>query len=245
MLIPLFWSCSSTQQGAQGEEGLETSEEEEAANVEGGDYNYGEEGGDDYSADYGAEGGDNYAAEGDNYGDNYAAEGGNYGDNYATEGGTNGEDVNSAEDEFADGAFNGGNGAYNTYGGNTSYGDQTASTGGEGINNAEDETLAGMEATPTSYEGTAATDTSIPGATPATAPATYTPGGMVKYVLPGGADLYNSPNSGSVVGRLEQGDHPLVWEENQWARTSDGLYIPSANLTIEAVGRAKKPSSWQ
>ena len=34
-------------------------------------------------------------------------------------------------------------------------------------------------------------------------------GGVVMYVLPGGAPIYDMP-SGKVVGKLEQGDHPLV-----------------------------------
>ena len=34
-------------------------------------------------------------------------------------------------------------------------------------------------------------------------------GGVVMYVLPGGAPIYDQP-SGKVVGNLEQGDHPLV-----------------------------------
>jgi hypothetical protein len=35
-------------------------------------------------------------------------------------------------------------------------------------------------------------------------------GGIVMYVLPGGAPVYDQP-AGTVVGQLEQGDHPLVW----------------------------------
>lgn len=41
----------------------------------------------------------------------------------------------------------------------------------------------------------------------------YQAGGMVFYVLPGGAPIYDQPG-GSIIGNLEQGDHPLVWFGN-------------------------------
>lgn len=88
-------------------------------------------------------------------------------------------------------------------------------------------------------------DDSAPGnAVPAAvAPAPMT-GGRVHYVMKGGASAYDRP-SGQVVKSLEQGDHPLVTAEGEWARTSDGAYIQNSSLTSRPVSRAKSPKAWR
>lgn len=68
--------------------------------------------------------------------------------------------------------------------------------------------------------------------------------GVVRYVTPGGSKLYNRPN-GEILRNLEQGDHPLVNEEGEWSRTSDGYYVPSASLTAAPIPRFKQPKSWR
>ena len=67
--------------------------------------------------------------------------------------------------------------------------------------------------------------------------------GVVRYVL-SSSSLYSSPG-GSTVAGLVKGDHPLVSEEGEWSRTSDGYYIPSKDLTPMPVGRTKRQSVWQ
>jgi hypothetical protein len=69
-------------------------------------------------------------------------------------------------------------------------------------------------------------------------------GGVVRYVLPGGSKLYDNPN-GTALRNLEQGDHPLVNEEGEWSRTSDGYYVPTASLTAAPIGRLKQPKEWR
>ncbi|MDQ3235817.1 MAG: hypothetical protein M3Q07_28750 [Pseudobdellovibrionaceae bacterium] len=71
-----------------------------------------------------------------------------------------------------------------------------------------------------------------------------TTGGVVRYVTPGGSKLYDKPN-GSTLRNLEQGDHPLVNDEGEWARTSDGYYVPLASLTAAPIARLKQPKEWR
>ncbi len=69
-------------------------------------------------------------------------------------------------------------------------------------------------------------------------------GGVVRYVSPGGSKLYDKPN-GDTLRSLEQGDHPLVNEEGEWSRTSDGYYVPAASLTSSPIPRAKQAKDWR
>ena len=73
--------------------------------------------------------------------------------------------------------------------------------------------------------------------------ATYTPGGRVKYVT-SSSTVYSDKGS-APSGQLEQGDHPLVFEEGEWSRTADGQYIDAASLTDAPVGRYELPAVWQ
>lgn len=62
------------------------------------------------------------------------------------------------------------------------------------------------------------------------------PGGRVRYVKEGGAQVMNAPN-GQPVGNLEQGEHPVTWEENGWFRVSNGWYIPKDAMSEKGVPR--------
>ncbi len=73
---------------------------------------------------------------------------------------------------------------------------------------------------------------------------TVSTNGKVRYVMAGGTKLYEKPQ-GTIVKSLEQGDHPLVSEDGEWARTSDGFYVPSSSLTSDPVGRFKTRQDWQ
>lgn len=69
-----------------------------------------------------------------------------------------------------------------------------------------------------------------------------TTGGMVKYVLDS-TSLYDQPQ-GSSVRSLEKGDHPLIVQEGDWDKTSDGLYISNQELTRKPVARIRARSAW-
>lgn len=88
-----------------------------------------------------------------------------------------------------------------------------------------------------------ATQTAMPEAAPAPAAAAATAespiaGGRVRYVREGGVQVMNAPN-GSAVLTLDQGEHPLTWEENGWLRITNGMYVPADALSDKGVPRAK------
>lgn len=184
-----------------------------------------------------------------NFGNN-TGNGGNQGD---------GEGLNNAaEEEFANNAEGGnlGNG-----GGNNLFGSNNKGSGNNlgqgnnnnlGLNQGEDALVnnaeTDLEPAPDVNQG--ATDLAVSnGAEESLAPtsrneATVSGSGRVRYVMAGGTKMYEKPQ-GQVIKSLEQGDHPLVSEEGEWARTSDGFYIPSGSLTAQPVGRNKIPQNWQ
>jgi len=95
-----------------------------------------------------------------------------------------------------------------------------------------------LEPAPDSVLAPVAENPTAPGAGGATT------GGVVRYVTPGGSKLYDKPN-GATLRDLEQGDHPLVNEEGEWSRTSDGYYVPAASLTAAPIARLKQPKDWR
>lgn len=119
---------------------------------------------------------------------------------------------------------------------------QTEAGAGEGINNAVLNEFAQSEAA-----AAPATDTGVaePIEEAAASSASYTPGGRVLYVLPGGTQSFSAKEGGAPMNFLNQGEHPLVFEEGEWARTHDGAFIPKTSLTTSPVGRNKPPSVWQ
>ena len=118
---------------------------------------------------------------------------------------------------------------------------------GEAVNNStepefEATSVAEQPAIDTGTEA-AVDEAAAPQENPA-AEATYTPGGIVKYAT-SSVPLFSAKENGQIVGEIHRGDHPLVFEDGGWARTSDGAYLPSHTLTNEPVGRIEPPAVWQ
>lgn len=82
----------------------------------------------------------------------------------------------------------------------------------------------------------------------ASAPAAATaespiPGGRVRYVREGGIQVMNAPN-GTPVLTLDQGEHPVTWEENGWLRITNGMYVPADAMSDKGVPRSTSSGSW-
>ena len=67
--------------------------------------------------------------------------------------------------------------------------------------------------------------------------------GRVRYVKEGGVQIKNAPN-GSAIMNLEQGDHPVTWEENGLLKVADGLYVPADGMSDKGVGRSRGARVW-
>jgi hypothetical protein len=93
----------------------------------------------------------------------------------------------------------------------------------------------------------AAATAAAPGPEPAAASAGDTapiPGGRVRYVPEGGVQVVSAPNGDPVV-TLNQGDHPLTWEESGWLKLANGMYVPSGSLSDKGVPRPYTGNSFQ
>ena len=75
---------------------------------------------------------------------------------------------------------------------------------------------------------------------PNTSPVT---GGRVRYAKSGGTQVVDAPG-GSPVATLEQGDHPVTWEENGWFKLGTGLYVSSDALSTNGVPRPNTGAPW-
>lgn len=100
-----------------------------------------------------------------------------------------------------------------------------------------DNAAMGSDLAPQSTE--AATDTA------AQTPVGPTTAPIVKYVPGTGADIYTQAGGTEIVGKFNQGDHPLVWDNGEWARLSDGKFVQNSALTTNPVPRPKRPAQWQ
>lgn len=80
---------------------------------------------------------------------------------------------------------------------------------------------------------------------PVTAAASPTDRGIVKYVRSSGLSIVDQPGSTTVSGTLDQGDHPVVWENGEWARLSNGKYVSSKGLSEKGVGRVRGTNPWR
>jgi hypothetical protein len=69
------------------------------------------------------------------------------------------------------------------------------------------------------------------------------PGGRVRYVVEGGAQVTNGPG-GSIVLTLAQGEHPVTWEENGFFKMAEGYYIAQESLSESGVGRPVNSARW-
>lgn len=226
------------------EDPVQPSENEEAVNEEAGN----EEGGNEEANNFGENAGNGGFANEENSGN--ANNGGNTGNGNAL---GNEEGLNNATDEdFTNngGGNQGGNNLFGNKGNGNNLGQGNNNNLGlnpdEGalVNNAN----ADIEPAPNVNQG--ATDTAISNGTEEVLSpvsrngATVSGNGQVRYVMGSGTKMYESPQ-GQVVKSLEQGDHPLVSEEGEWARTSDGFYVPSSSLSAKPIGRLKIPQDWR
>lgn len=69
------------------------------------------------------------------------------------------------------------------------------------------------------------------------------PGGRVRYVREGGVQVMNAPN-GTPVQTLDQGEHPVTWEENGWLRITNGMYVPADAMSDKGVPRPQSGTVW-
>ncbi len=106
---------------------------------------------------------------------------------------------------------------------------------------ATDATLdnAGGAATPPGNATAGAT----PAATPPPTGATPVAGGRVRYVKQGGVQAVSAPG-GQPVMTIEQGEHPVTWEENGYLRIANGLYVPVDALSDKGVARPVTAGGW-
>ncbi len=243
LVLVMLAACQSSQQELAIEEGL------------------GNENGFD---DFGNEGGDNFADEGFN---NFENNFGNFENNFDNEFAENdGFDDAGFDNQFSDGeainsatgnefAFNEGTGENDLFSNQNFQGDQfnnEAMFANQGQNfafennnplfNQGEQALfnegngiedVAMQEEPVEIEAVSNnTDTVIP-----------SEGGLVKYVLQDGTALRDQP-AGSSVRSMEQGDHPLVFDEGEWSRTSDGYYVSTIEITPDPVPRRKLRANW-
>ena len=135
----------------------------------------------------------------------------------------------------ANAAPSNGNSTKNSAGGDSSAPANDASQGTPAVNDND---------TKQAKAGGATTKTPAPvAASSSNDPMAPRPNGRVRYVKEGGVQVVNAPN-GSPVMTLEQGDHPVTWEENGWLKLADGLFVPVDGLSSKGVGRAKGGQSW-
>ena len=223
-----FSSCSSQQQ--QGGDGVEATEQ-----------GYDDTQGYDNTAGYDDTQGYD---EGTNYGTNtnaslnneYGAN--NQATNYGTGGYDNTADINSDVVNDTQGTDLLDNEATAIGGGN--YGTNATATAGTNTTNLS--AGGNYAATGTAGNYGAAVDSTVAApAVPASAPPTGStapiPGGRVRYVPAGGVEIFSSPGGGQVVGTLQQGEHPLTFEENGFLRIAEGWYVPVGVLSDTGVGR--------
>lgn len=165
------------------------------------------------------------------------------------------EQANLGEDDAAEGN---GQGNFNNNGGN-----QQLQNGAD-VNNATEEETAN-EANPTldNSAGGAQEVADVPvetmpvqqaapmqAAAEPMAPASAQPtaespvaGGRVRYVRQDGIQILNAPN-GQPVHSLNQGDHPVTWEENGWYRITNNMYVPVDAMSDTGVPRAQSARGW-
>ena len=113
---------------------------------------------------------------------------------------------------------------------------------GEAMNNATEDNDFLQNNQQTDFEQAAVDNSVNETVDESAAPMEPTGDGRVKYVV-SSSQLYDKPD-GSSVGNLEKGDHPLVFGDGEWSRTSDGYYVPSRDLTSSPVGRTRSRSVW-
>lgn len=107
-----------------------------------------------------------------------------------------------------------------------------------------DSTLDNQGATPP--VNTAATNTATPPAPPPAAAGgegSPVPGGRVRYVKAGGVQAVNAPG-GQPVMMIEQGEHPVTWEENGYLKIANGVYVPVDAMSDKGIARPTTAGGW-
>ena len=179
----------------------------------------------------------------------------NYVDTDEGKGGKGGADVNSAT---ADGGDGGGSGNLLGEAGAGNMPPGNAAAGGAGplnaapLNAAAGNLAAGappVNVAKASAPAAAAPPPAAPSDAPsaataaATGPSSPTTGGRVRYVKDGGVQAVSAPN-GSPVATLEQGEHPITWEENGWLKITTGMYVPADGMSNTGVPRPQTGGGW-
>jgi len=183
----------------------------------------------------------------------------NYVDTDEGKGGKGGADVNSAT---ADGGDGGGGGGSGNLLGEAGAGDMPPSNAAAGgaaplnaapLNPAAGNPAAGnlaagappVNAAKASAPAAATPPPAEPSAATAAASGPNSPmtGGRVRYVKDGGVQAVNAPN-GSPVATLEQGEHPITWEENGWLKITTGMYVPADGMSNTGVPRPQTGGGW-
>lgn len=68
---------------------------------------------------------------------------------------------------------------------------------------------------------------------------------VVMFVKSVNASIRAEPkDDAKVVGKLEKGDHILVFITGEWAQISDGKYVTVSDLSEKPIPRARKKSKW-
>ena len=68
---------------------------------------------------------------------------------------------------------------------------------------------------------------------------------LFRSIRQDGVSVFDQPGGSVSAYVLEQGDHPLVLEQGDWARIHDGQYVASSQLSVKGVARKRQPSIWQ
>jgi hypothetical protein len=93
-------------------------------------------------------------------------------------------------------------------------------------------------AVPDQSAALAAAPASAPAPAPA-APSEGAPlaGGRVRYAKTSGIKVTSAAGSGTEVRTLDQGDHPVTWEENGFLKLANGMYVPVDAMSDQGVPR--------
>jgi hypothetical protein len=259
MIVLTLAACQSSQQEQAMEEGLGVDNGlNEFGNEEGFD-NFGNDGG-GFADGEGMNNFENNFGDFENNFDNQFAEGDGFNDTGFNDQFVEGEAINSdTGNEFA---FNDGGGGNNLFSNQDfqgeQFGDQAmfANQGQDfGFENDNPLFNQGEQAMFGNNQGMFANDQGMQNAAMQEEPINMEPvsddtgmmapqgGGLVKYVLQDGTALRDQP-AGSSIRSLEQGDHPLVFDEGEWSRTSDGYYVSTIEITPDPVPRRKIKANW-
>lgn len=125
---------------------------------------------------------------------------------------------------------------------NESGADINNDTSPEPIENAPPVTNAGVNTAGPSAEPPVEPPPAEPAnAQPAPSDAAPLPGGRVRYAKQAGVPVMSQPGGGSAIRTLNQGDHPVTWEENGFLKLANGMYVPVDAMSDQGIPRASVP----